>query len=98
MKTTQKEAKSVKNPTRIIKTAPLAISSRKMNLVAGLIRRQELEHSLNILEFLAANYVKHTHDLPTKCSKKVFEEHYPKELEGPENVVTSFKTGREACE
>src|SRR4051812_44882937 len=35
----------------IFKSAPLAISPQKMNLVAGLIRKKELEHSLQILTF-----------------------------------------------
>src|SRR4051794_1110184 len=37
--------------TRIIKTAPLAISPQKMNLVAGLIRRQSLDQASETLAF-----------------------------------------------
>ncbi len=36
----------------IIKSSQLAISSQKMNLVAGLIRKKELDFSLNLLAFL----------------------------------------------
>lgn len=36
----------------IIKSSQLAISPRKMNLVAGLIRKKELDFSLNLLAFL----------------------------------------------
>lgn len=36
----------------IIKTSQVAISPQKMNLVAGIIRKKELDHSLKILEYL----------------------------------------------
>jgi large subunit ribosomal protein L22 len=36
----------------IIKSSPIAISPQKMNLVAGLIRKKELDYSLNLLNFL----------------------------------------------
>src|SRR3954463_430034 len=38
--------------TQVIKTAPLAISPQKINLVAGAIRKKNLDYSLKILEFL----------------------------------------------
>ena len=38
--------------TQVIKTAPLAISPQKINLVAGTIRKKDLDYSLKILEFL----------------------------------------------
>src|SRR5437016_13512519 len=36
----------------IIKSSPIAISPQKMNLVAGLIRKKELDYSLELLAFL----------------------------------------------
>jgi large subunit ribosomal protein L22 len=36
----------------IIKSSEIAISPQKMNLVAGIIRKKELDYSLKILEFL----------------------------------------------
>ena len=36
----------------IIKSSPISISPQKMNLVAGIIRKKELDYSLKILEFL----------------------------------------------
>jgi large subunit ribosomal protein L22 len=36
----------------VIKSSQVAISPQKMNLVAGLVRKRELEHSLNLLAFL----------------------------------------------
>lgn len=36
----------------IIKSSQVAISPQKMNLVAGLIRKKELDYSLNFLAFL----------------------------------------------
>jgi large subunit ribosomal protein L22 len=36
----------------IIKSSPLAISSQKMGLVAGLIRHKDLDYSLKILPFV----------------------------------------------
>jgi len=36
----------------IIKSSQVAISPQKMNLVAGLIRKKELDHSLSFLAFL----------------------------------------------
>jgi len=36
----------------IIKSSQIAISPQKMNLVAGLIRKKNLDHSLQILSFL----------------------------------------------
>ncbi|MEG7978482.1 MAG: uL22 family ribosomal protein [Mollicutes bacterium UO1] len=36
----------------IIKSSQISISPQKMNLVAGIIRKKELDYSLKILEFL----------------------------------------------
>jgi large subunit ribosomal protein L22 len=36
----------------IIKSSQVAISPQKMNLIAGLVRRKELDHSLTFLAFL----------------------------------------------
>jgi large subunit ribosomal protein L22 len=36
----------------IIKSSQVAISPQKMNSIAGLIRKKELDHSLNFLAFL----------------------------------------------
>lgn len=36
----------------IIKSSPLAFSPQKMNLVAGLIRKKDLDYSLQLLPFL----------------------------------------------
>jgi len=38
----------------IIKSSPISISPQKLNLVAGIIRKKELDYSLKILEFLPA--------------------------------------------
>jgi large subunit ribosomal protein L22 len=36
----------------IIKSSPISISPQKMNLVAGIIRKKDLDYSLKTLEFL----------------------------------------------
>jgi ribosomal protein L22 len=36
----------------VIKSAPIFISPQKMSMVAGIIRKKELNYSLKILEFL----------------------------------------------
>src|SRR3954469_3790454 len=36
----------------IIKSSPISISPQKLNLVAGIIRKKDLDYSLKVLEFL----------------------------------------------
>ncbi len=61
-------------PSMVIKSAPLAISPQKMNLIAGLIRKKELEYSLNILTFLPKKGGRILHKLLQGATKSLVKE------------------------
>ena len=57
-----------------LKSAPLAISPQKMNLVAGLVRKKELDHSLQILNFSSKKGGRILHKLLAGMAKSLEKE------------------------
>src|SRR4051812_26067933 len=55
----------------IIKTSQIAISPQKMNLIAGLVRKKELNYSLNLLAFLPKKGGRILHKLLQGASKSL---------------------------
>ncbi|CAG8699397.1 11788_t:CDS:2, partial [Scutellospora calospora] len=62
------------SPTRqsvTIKSSPISISPQKMNVVAGIIRKKELDYSLKILEFLPTKGGRILHKLLAGAAKSL---------------------------
>ena len=57
----------------ILKSAPLPISPQKMNLVAGLVRKKELDHSLKILTFCPKKGGRMLHKLLSGMTKNLIQ-------------------------
>jgi large subunit ribosomal protein L22 len=68
----------------IIKSSPISISPQKMNLVAGIIRKKELDYSLKILEFLPKKGGRILHKLLQGAAKNL-----EKSQENPNNFYLS---------
>ena len=58
----------------IIKSSSIAISPQKMNLVAGLIRKKELDYSLKLLAFLPKKGGRILHKLLQGAAKSLVKE------------------------
>src|SRR5437868_7923379 len=54
-----------------IKSSPISISPQKMNVVAGIIRKKELDYSLKILEFLPTKGGRILHKLLAGAAKSL---------------------------
>jgi large subunit ribosomal protein L22 len=55
----------------IVKSSPISISPQKLNLVAGTIRKKELDYSLKILEFLPTKSGRILHKLLSGVAKSL---------------------------
>lgn len=55
----------------IIKSSPISISPQKLNLVAGIIRKKDLDYSLKILEFLPKKGGRILHKLLAGAAKSL---------------------------
>lgn len=68
----------------IIKSSSISISPQKMNLVAGIIRRKDLDYSLKTLEFLPKKGGRILHKLLAGAAKSL-----EKSQENPSNFYLS---------
>jgi len=68
----------------VIKSSSIHISPQKMNLVAGIIRRKDLDYSLKTLEFLPKKGGRILHKLLTGAAKSL-----EKNQENPSNFYLS---------
>ena len=68
----------------IIKSSPISISPQKMNLVAGIIRKKDLDYSLKTLEFLPKKGGRILHKLLAGAAKSL-----EKSQENPSNFYLS---------
>lgn len=55
----------------IIKSSPVSISPQKLNLVAGIIRKKDLDYSLKVLEFLPKKGGRILHKLLAGAAKSL---------------------------
>src|SRR3954454_6305556 len=69
----------------IIKSSPISISPQKMNLVAGIIRKKDLDYSLKVLEFLPKKGGRILHKLLAGAAKS---------LEKSKETTTDFYLGK----